>query len=152
MNRLAGKVAVVTGGASGIGAGAAELMAAKGAGVCRTDITVPDSGPPVLRHDVASAEDWRRVHDHVIETFGRVDVLVNSAGIFLAGMVADVTVETWDRVVAVNQAGTLLGMQTFADALGRDGGGSIVNLSSYAGMRGHGTSVAYQATKFAIRV
>lgn len=149
---MSGKVAVITGGASGIGAGTAETMRAEGGEVCVTDISASDDpASDVLHHDVSSRSDWQRVHDHVLERYGRVDALVNCAGIFAEGMVKDVTVETWDRIVAVNQTGTLLGMQAFAKALGQDGGGAIINLSSYAGMQGHGTSVAYQATKWAIR-
>ncbi|HEX3792141.1 MAG TPA: SDR family oxidoreductase [Pseudonocardiaceae bacterium] len=150
--RLAGKVAVVTGGASGIGKGAADLMRAEGAQVCVTDIVLPDvATPEQITHDVSAEADWQRVHDHVLATFGRVDVLVNSAGIFREGMIADIPLDTWHRMVAVNQTGILLGMRTFADALARDGGGSIINLSSHAGMQGQGSSIAYQATKWAVR-
>jgi 3alpha(or 20beta)-hydroxysteroid dehydrogenase len=149
---LAGKVAVVTGGASGIGAGAVQAMLAQGAQVCATDIATPAAPQyPLLEHDVSRMQDWQRVREHVLGEFGRVDILVNSAGIFREGMTSDISLSTWDRVVAVNQTGILLGMQVFADGLARDGGGSIVNLSSYAGMQGRGTSIAYQATKWAVR-
>jgi 3alpha(or 20beta)-hydroxysteroid dehydrogenase len=154
MTRLDGKVAIITGGASGIGDGAARLLRDHGAIVCVTDIREPaaaDRELHFLPHDVSSPADWQRVHDHVLGQFGRLDVLVNSAGIFREGLTADVSMPTWNDVIATNQTGTMLGMQTCADSLGRDGGGSIVNLSSYAGMQGRGTSIAYQASKWAVR-
>jgi 3alpha(or 20beta)-hydroxysteroid dehydrogenase len=121
--------------------------------VCITDVNAPSDGDGLmfLEHDVSSADAWQRVHDRVLSEFGRVDVLVNNAGIFVPGMIADVPLEAWDRTLAINQTGILLGMRTFADALEASGHGSIVNMSSYAGMQGYGTSVAYQATKWAAR-
>ncbi|GAA1280888.1 oxidoreductase [Planotetraspora silvatica] len=153
MGKLDGRVAVVTGGSSGIGAGAARHLRDEGAQVCITDVNAPDDGGGLmfLDHDVSSADAWRRVHDRVVAEFGRVDVLVNNAGIFLPGMIADISLEVWNRTLAVNQTGILLGMQTFADVLEESGRGSIVNMSSYAGMQGHGTSVGYQAAKWAVR-
>ncbi|GAA4562679.1 SDR family NAD(P)-dependent oxidoreductase [Planotetraspora kaengkrachanensis] len=153
MGKLDGRIAVVTGGSSGIGAGTARHLRDEGAEVCVTDVSPPreDGGLMYLEHDVSSADAWLRVRDLVVSEFGRVDVLVNNAGIFLPGMIADISLEVWHRTLAVNQTGILLGMQTFAGALEESGRGSIVNMSSYAGMQGHGTSVAYQAAKWAVR-
>jgi 3alpha(or 20beta)-hydroxysteroid dehydrogenase len=153
MGKLEGRVAVVTGGSSGIGAGTARHLRDEGARVCVTDLRAPadDDGLLFLEHDVSSADAWLRVRDRVLAELGQVDVLVNNAGIFLPGMIADIPLETWDRTLAVNQTGVLLGMRTFADALESSGHGSIVNMSSYAGMQGYGTSVAYQAAKWAVR-
>lgn len=153
MGKLDGRVAIVTGGSSGIGAGTARHLRDEGAQVCITDVKAPadDAGFLFCDHDVSSADAWRRVHDQVLAAFGRVDILVNNAGVFHPGMIADIPLEVWDHTLAVNQTGVLLGMRTFADALEASCHGSIINLSSYAGMQGYGTSIAYQATKWAIR-
>jgi NAD(P)-dependent dehydrogenase (short-subunit alcohol dehydrogenase family) len=154
VTRLDGKVAVISGGASGIGAAAAARLAAAGASVVVGDVVSPNTAADDARFvtlDVTSSDSWRELRETVLSAFGRVDVLINSAGIFRDGMTAEISATVWDRVVAVNQTGTFLGMQTFADSLASDGGGSIVNLSSYAGMQGHGTSIAYSATKWAVR-
>jgi 3alpha(or 20beta)-hydroxysteroid dehydrogenase len=147
------KVVLVTGGASGIGAAAAERLTEAGATVYVSDIRAPEKATAELfiSHDVSSAEGWGLAVSTIRERSGRLDGLVNSAGIFRAGMVADIPLETWQQILEVNQTGILLGMQASIDLLTENGGGAIVNLSSYAGMQGHGTSIAYQATKWAVR-
>jgi 3alpha(or 20beta)-hydroxysteroid dehydrogenase len=153
MTGMAGKVVLVTGGASGIGAAAAERLRQSGARVCVSDLKAPahETADMFVEHNVTSAEAWRLTHLAVLREFGRLDGLVNSAGIFRPGMIAEIAPDTWQEVIATNQTAVLLGMQTCADSLAEDGGGSIVNLSSHAGMQGQGTSVAYQAAKWAVR-
>jgi NAD(P)-dependent dehydrogenase (short-subunit alcohol dehydrogenase family) len=148
-----GKVILVTGGASGIGAAAVTRFREVGATVFVSDVRDPEdlSADLFVEHDVASPEGWDHVLTRIRERSGRLDGLVNSAGIFRAGMIADIELDTWHQLLAVNQTGILLGMRACIELLSEDGGGSIVNLSSYAGMQGHGTSVAYQATKWAVR-
>jgi 3alpha(or 20beta)-hydroxysteroid dehydrogenase len=153
MSRMEGKVVLVTGGASGIGAAAAHRLHESGARVCVSDIRAPDERATSMfvEHDVASADSWSAVVSTVQREFGRLDGLVNSAGIFRGGLIVDTSLETWEEVIGVNQTGILLGMQFCIDLLAGEDGGSIVNLSSYAGMQGHGTSIAYQAAKWAVR-
>jgi 3alpha(or 20beta)-hydroxysteroid dehydrogenase len=147
------KVVLVTGGASGIGAAAVTLLREAGATVYASDVQRNGGGQDELfiEHDVTSPEDWARTIATIDQRSGRLDGLVNNAGIFRPGMISDISMDTWQEVLAVNQTGTLLGMQASIELLAQNGGGAIVNLSSYAGMQGHGTSIAYQATKWAAR-
>jgi 3alpha(or 20beta)-hydroxysteroid dehydrogenase len=141
VRRVEGKIVVVTGAASGQGAAEAAALAAEGATVIATDVNESDG---VRRLDVSRPEDWRALADEV----GRIDGLVNNAGIPWRARVDEVQLEDWDRVLRVNLTGTLLGIQTAA-ALMPDGG-SIVNVSSLAGLTGyHG--VAYTASKWGVR-
>ena len=159
MARLEGKVVIVTGGASGIGKASAELMAAEGARVVITDIntalgeaTAADIGHGAifLQQDVAQEKDWATVIATVLETFGRLDVLVNNAGVVVVADVEQTTLEQWDFVHAVGTRGTFLGMQHAIKAM-RDSGGSIINLSSVAAIAGYPLVFAYSASKGAIR-
>jgi 3alpha(or 20beta)-hydroxysteroid dehydrogenase len=153
---LSGTVAVVTGGGSGIGAASAAMLASHGATVVVTDVragaaldVVAPLGPGHmgLEHDVRNVADWRRV----LEAAGRVDVLVNSAGIMRAGGLSEIELDDYHDVVAVNQTGVLLGMRCCAPLMTARGGGSIVNISSFAGVQGSGSSIAYTASKWAVR-
>ena len=157
--RLAGKVALITGGARGQGAEEGRLFATEGAAVVLADVldeageaTAGGIEGATYQHlDVSSEADWERGVDDVMERHGRLDVLVNNAGIDLIKPLDATTLEEFERLVAINQTGTFLGMRTVARALqAAQLGGSIINISSVAGLegvRGHG---AYSGTKFAV--
>jgi 3alpha(or 20beta)-hydroxysteroid dehydrogenase len=158
MGRLDGKVALVTGGARGQGAAEGALFAAEGATVYLTDVladdgakTAADIGGTFLSHDVTDPGQWRSVVERIVADQGRLDVLVNNAGILHWAAMTDTPLEVWDRIVAVNQTGVFLGMQAVAPAMKQQGSGSIVNISSIAGMRGSAPCFAYGATKWAVR-
>ncbi|MBM3684386.1 MAG: glucose 1-dehydrogenase [Actinobacteria bacterium] len=160
MGTLDGKVAIITGAARGQGAEEARLFAGAGAHVVITDVLDEPGertagsidGAEYLRLDVTSEEGWERVVADVVARHGRLDVLVNNAGIYSGGQLVNVRTEEWDRVIAVNQTGVFLGMRTAARAMIAAGnGGSIVNISSIAGMMGIFGGTAYGATKWAVR-
>ena len=134
---LAEKVVVVTGAGRSLGAVIAEACAVEGATVIATDVTGEDDGP-VLRHDVTRADDWTRVVDDVVRAHGRVDGLVNNAAVILeARPFLEEMPEEFARVLDVNVMGVWLGMQSAGRAMTATGGGSIVNISSTAGMVAH---------------
>ncbi|MDE0840668.1 MAG: SDR family oxidoreductase [Porticoccaceae bacterium] len=160
MARLDGKIVVVTGGASGLGRSGATLMHAEGAVVVITDInaelgreTAAEVGENCLylEHDVSQLDDWNRVFEQVIERYGRVDVLVNNAGIVVVADVEKTTLEEWRRVHSVGTDGTFFGIQLAIGAMRKTGGGSIINMSSLAGIMGYPLIFAYSASKGAIR-
>lgn len=166
MARLADKVAIITGAASGMGLAGAQLFAAEGAIVVMTDIAetalqkqaaaLQAAGRTViaLPLDVASPAGWNDVVEETIEKFGRVEVLVNNAGMFLPGGILDVELDAWNRVLAVNTTGVWLGMKSAIPYMQRQGQGSIINVSSVAALVG-GTAdngfAAYSASKGAVR-
>src|SRR4051812_44299442 len=161
MGRLSGKVALITGAARGQGATEARLFAAEGAQLVLGDVLDADGelvakelGADVAvyrHHDVTSTDEWREIVALAVETFGRLDVLVNNAGIFRITPLATTTAEDYLHVININQVGTFLGMQAVIGAMRKSGGGSIVNLSSIAGLRGSGGTIAYSASKWAVR-
>jgi NAD(P)-dependent dehydrogenase (short-subunit alcohol dehydrogenase family) len=160
MGRVRGKVAIVTGGAKGIGRATATLLAREGARVIIADIdeaagkaTVRRIGRAAhfLRHDVRSEADWRSLVDQVMTRHRRIDVLVNNAGIYLIKPVADTTVEELEEIMAVNVRGVFLGMKHLAPLMARRKQGSIVNLSSMDGIVGSEGHTAYGASKGAVR-
>jgi 3alpha(or 20beta)-hydroxysteroid dehydrogenase len=150
--RVAGKVAVVTGAANGQGAAEAAALAAEGATVIATDIVEPVGVLPenvsFRKLDVGSKDDWVELAEHIRATHGRLDVLVNNAGMTGRSQIADVDLELWNRVFTVNVTGPMLGMQTLMPLMGR--GSSVINTSSEAGLTGH-WPVAYTASKWALR-
>lgn len=157
--RLAGKVAMITGGARGQGAVEGELFAAQGATVILTDILDAEGeataaaidGAHYLRLDVSSEEEWETVVAGIMADHGRIDVLVNNAGVDLAKKMVDTTLDDYERLYAINQRGVFLGMRTVARALIQaEHGGSIINISSVAGLEGVMNRVAYSATKWAV--
>ena len=156
---LAGKVALITGGARGQGAAEARLFAAAGATVVIADVldeagaqTATETGAQYVHLDVTSEDDWQAVVDDVAAAHGRFDVLVNNAGILRGATLVKETLEQWHQVLAVNQTGTFLGMRTAARAMIAAGnGGSIVNISSVAGIAGTFGSTSYSASKWAVR-
>jgi 3alpha(or 20beta)-hydroxysteroid dehydrogenase len=158
MGRLDGKVAIVTGGARGQGGAEAALFRAEGAEVVITDVLAEAGqshaagiGATFITHDVRSEEEWAEVVRQTIERHGRIDVLVNNAGIFQRAKLLDTTVEDYRRIVDVNQLGVFLGMKAVAPAMIAQQAGSIVNISSIAGLVGSPGAFAYGASKFAVR-
>ncbi|MEU1597033.1 glucose 1-dehydrogenase [Streptomyces sp. NPDC005708] len=155
MNRLEGKVGIVTGASRGIGHAIVDAMAAEGAAVIATSRAAADdsfgAGVTYASLDVASEADWQRVISEVIDRHGRVDFLVNNAGIIAYETVHELTSEEWNRVVAVNQTGTWLGMREVIPQMITQGGGSIINVSSIWGSAAVAGAHAYHATKGAVR-
>ena len=160
MARLDGKVAIITGGARGQGAAEARLFASEGAQVVIGDILDEDGelvaksiGPAASyrHHDVTHEAQWTDLVAHALATFGRVDVLVNNAGIFRYSPIESTTADAYMEMVRINQLGTFLGMKAVARPMADSGGGSIVNISSIAGLRGSPGTVGYSATKWAVR-
>lgn len=158
MAELDGRVALVTGGARGQGAAEARAFAAEGATVVITDVldevgekTAGELGCDYLHLDVSSEEEWESTVEAVVARYGRLDVLMNNAGIFKPAQLLNTSTELWDRTVAINQTGVFLGMRTAARAMIAAGnGGSIINTSSVAGLEGTFGATAYGATKWAV--
>jgi NAD(P)-dependent dehydrogenase (short-subunit alcohol dehydrogenase family) len=162
-NRLAGKVALITGGARGMGASEAQLFIDEGARVVIADVREdvgqetakrlsPDGSACVfLRHDVTQESDWKAVVDEVIKSFGQIDILVNNAGIFERGSVLDTSLEDFERTMNINVNGVFLGMKTVAPHMVQRQKGSIINISSVAGIQGTPGFLAYGASKWAVR-
>ena len=164
MGRLDGKVVLISGGARGQGALETELFVAEGASVVFGDV-LDDEGQSVERRiteaggeavyvhlDVTSDADWEDAVHTAEARFGRLDVLVNNAGIANAESIEDTTEDLWERIMAVNTKGVFLGTRKALPALRRAGGGSIINVSSIAGILGRPlTGSAYSASKGAVR-
>lgn len=158
MGRLEGKVALITGGARGQGAAEGTLFASEGASVVITDVldkegeqTAAGFGGKYLHHDVTDENAWSSIVEEVLELHGKIDVLVNNAGIWLTGSLANTRLADYRRVIEVNQIGVFLGMQAVAPAMIEAHSGSIINISSVAGLRGSPGAIAYSATKWALR-
>ncbi|WIM09750.1 SDR family oxidoreductase [Enhydrobacter sp.] len=160
MSELSGRVAIVTGGASGIGAASAKLLQDAGAAVIVADVLEAREGAGrFVRHDVASEGSWKALLADVMDREGRLDILVNNAGISGGmGNVETTTVEEWQRVQAVNSEGVFLGCRHAVEGMRKTGpdkpgtGGSIVNISSVAGLVSGAGSLAYTASKGAVRL
>ncbi|MEM9204430.1 MAG: glucose 1-dehydrogenase [Actinomycetota bacterium] len=160
MGRLDDKIALITGAARGQGAAEAARFIEEGATVVVTDVlddlgkqTAADLGSNAsyLHLDVSGPDQWQRVVDQVIADHGRIDVLVNNAGIFEVVDLENTSLDLWDKMVAINQTGVFLGMQTVARPMKAAGAGSIINISSIAGLQGVAMAHAYSATKWAVR-
>lgn len=157
MGRVSGKVALISGGASGLGRAAAQILAEHGARVVITDVQV-DAGTRVavdigrdvlfLRQDVSKEEDWQRVMSQILEEYGQLDVLVNNAALLHMASIEDTSLEDWRRIHAVNSDGVFLGCKYAVETMkGTTQGGSIINISSGAGLRPISLVPAYGASK-----
>lgn len=161
MTSLDQKVAVVTGAARGMGAAHVRTLVAAGAKVVFTDILEEDGiklqqelgeNTLFIKHDVASAEQWQAVIEKTEEAFGPINVLVNNAGIDLPPVdLQDAEEAQFRKIIDVNQVSVFLGMKYAVPSMKKAGGGSIVNISSLAGIIGAYKKVAYTASKFAVR-
>ena len=160
MGKLQGKVALITGAARGQGEAEARLFVAEGAKVVLGDV-LDDDGKRVAEalggaavychHDVSQPESWSNFTAVAEGAFGRIDALVNNAGILRMSSIAEITLEEYMQVIGINQVGVLLGMQAVIPGMTRAGGGSIVNISSVGGLSGVPGMVAYVSSKFAVR-
>jgi 3alpha(or 20beta)-hydroxysteroid dehydrogenase len=161
MGRLDGKVALITGGARGMGKSHVRHFVAEGARVVFGDV-LDDRGAYVaaklgeqscryLHHDVTSEDDWAAAVALAVEAFGRLDVLVNNAGVLTFASIADMPLAEFRRVLDVNAVGCWLGMKAVIEPMKQAGGGSIVNISSIEGFTGAAGLSAYSASKFAVR-
>ena len=159
MNRVNGKVCIVTGAASGVGREDALLLAREGAKVVLTDLN-DEAGRQVaaeigenalfIRQDIANEADWQNVIKVTLERFGRLDVLVNNAAILALGSIEDTSLELWQKVQKINTEGYFLGCKYAVQAMKESGGGSIVNMSSVAALGGMPMFCAYSASKGAV--
>ncbi|MGH2583928.1 MAG: SDR family NAD(P)-dependent oxidoreductase [Dehalococcoidia bacterium] len=163
--RLAGKVAIISGAASGMGAEEARLFAREGAKVVLADVletegrqveaSITDTGGEALfaRTDVTSEADWERAVEATVARFGRLDILVNNAGLSSSSAGPHLDTEGWRRIMEVNATGVFLGTKAAIPAMQAAGGGAIVNISSIMGfVGGEGGHPAYHASKGAVRI
>ena len=161
MGRLDGKVALITGGARGMGKSHVRHFVAEGARVVFGDV-LDDKGVAVagglggqccryVHHDVTSEQQWAAAVAAVVDTFGRLDVLVNNAGVLRFARIADMPLADFRQVLEVNAVGCWLGLKAVIGPMTAAGGGSIINISSIEGFTGAAGLSAYSASKFAIR-
>ena len=162
--RLANKVALITGGARGQGAVEAKLFATEGAYVVICDILDEEGkrieseinntgGSSLFAHlDVTDDSEWQNVIATTLNSFGKLDILVNNAGIYKWAQVEETTSELWDQTMDINAKGVFLGTKHAIPAMRNSGGGSIVNISSVAGLVGSANAAAYGASKGAVRL
>lgn len=160
MNRLDGEVAVITGGARGLGRAIAEAFVNEGARVCIADVrtelaqqTAAEIGSSAIavELDVTDEESWANALAEGESAFGALTVLVNNAGLAEGAPIAETTLESYRRVTEVNQTGVFLGMKSVIPAMKRAGHGSIINMSSIDGMVGSPRIISYIASKWAVR-
>ena len=160
MGRLDGKVALISGGARGMGEQEARLFAAEGARVVITDVldddgkqTAADIGAAATyhHHDVTRESDWTSVVDAVLAEHGQIDVLINNAGIFRFGATTTTSEDEYRQIIDVNQIGVFLGMKAVLPHMIERRSGSVINISSVAGLMGSPGMIAYGASKWAVR-
>ncbi|PHQ27964.1 SDR family oxidoreductase [Leeuwenhoekiella nanhaiensis] len=165
MDRVKNKVAIVTGGASGLGKSSAILLAREGAKIVITDVDDEngtkvvqdinnDGGEAIfIKQDVSKEEEWKMVIETTIKTYGKLHIVANSAGIGIGGTVEDVTLDDWKNLIDVNLHGTFLGTQYGIKGMKETGeGGSIINFSSIEGLIGDPNLPAYNASKGGVTI
>ncbi len=160
--KLEGKVAIISGGAGAMGATEAKMFASEGARVVIGDVVsgesvarkIEDRGGQALfcSLDVTREDDWVRAVELAEDRYGPVDVLVNNAGVFRTTVIHETPVEEWEDIMAINARGVFLGTKSVVPSMRRSGGGSIVNISSTAGLVGNALEGAYTASKGAVRL
>jgi len=160
MGRLTGKVALISGGARGMGAAHARALVAEDARVVLGDI-LDDEGAALVKEigdnaayvhlDVREKQQWHDAVAEAVQRFGSLNVLVNNAGIVNGNLLVDFELSEWQKIIDINLTGTFLGMQAATPAMIEAGGGSVINISSVEGMRGSPGLHGYTATKFAVR-
>ncbi|WP_330253527.1 glucose 1-dehydrogenase [Nocardia sp. NBC_00565] len=160
MGRLTGKVALISGGARGMGAAHVRALVAEDARVVFGDI-LDDEGATLAKElgdnaayvhlDVREKQQWRDAVAEAVQRFGSLNVLVNNAGIVNGNLLVDFELAEWQKIIDINLTGTFLGMQAATPAMIEAGGGSVINISSVEGMRGSPGLHGYTATKFAVR-
>ena len=160
MDRMEGKVALISGAARGMGQAEARLFAAEGAKVAVCDVRDAEgkavaeeigANATYLHLDVTQEDEWGAAVAATTSAFGKLDVLVNNAGIAEAAPLAEMSLESYQRVIDVNQTGVFLGMRAVVEAMTAAGGGSIVNISSIDGLIGMNNIISYVASKWAVR-
>jgi len=164
MNRVKGKVAIVTGAGQGLGKASAVVLAKEGAKVVVADINevngqavvdqiTAEGGSAIYQKlDVTSEDNWKTVVGNAVNTYGKLDVLVNNAGVFLGKSIVDTTLKEWRWVMSINLDGYFLGMKTAVPEMIKAGGGSIVNISAAGGKVGTVDAAAYDASKGGVRM
>ena len=160
MNRVQGKVAIVTGGSRGIGAAYARLLVAEGAKVVIGDVLDTEgkalaaelgADAAYIHLDVTQTADWAAAVAFAVKTFGSLTVLVNNAGIASGAAVTEFPLDMWRKTLDINLTGTFIGMQAVIPEMVKAKGGSIINISSVEGLRGSAGLHAYVASKFGVR-
>lgn len=160
MGRVQGKVAIVTGGASGMGKADAILLAREGASVVVADLNETDGqavadaigeAAVFMRLDVTDEDNWKAVVAAAVARFGRLDILVNNAGMIALGTIVDTDLAMWRKINSVNSEGVFLGCKHAIPEMAKAGGGSIINMSSVAAIHGQSFVAAYTASKGAVR-
>ena len=163
MGKLDGKVALISGGSRGQGEAQARLFAQEGASVALADVldaegqlvaeSINDTGGDAgyFHLDVSEQSQWAATVDAVVERFGRLDILINNAGIVRSSLIEDSTLQEYLEVIRINQVGVWLGMRAAIKPMKEAGGGCIINTSSTAGLEGYPGLSAYVSSKFAVR-
>jgi 3alpha(or 20beta)-hydroxysteroid dehydrogenase len=160
MGRVQDKIAIVTGGARGIGEAYARILVSEGAKVLVGDILDAQGAALVaelganaqyVHLDVTQPDHWREAVAFAVKTFGGLNILVNNAGIASAAPITEFKLDVWRRTIDINLTGTFLGMQAVIPEIAKSKGGSIINISSVEGLRGSAGLHAYVASKFAVR-
>mgnify|MGYP001127256317 FL=1 len=160
MGKFDGKVVLITGAARGQGASHARCFVEEGAKVVLTDVLTEEGealakelgeNAKFMKHDVRSEEEWQKVVEETEATFGPINVLVNNAGIVISKPLEELSEAEYRKVIDINQVGVFLGMKAVVPSMKKAGGGSIINISSINGLRGSRGTLAYDASKFAVR-
>lgn len=162
--RLEGKVALITGGSRGQGATEAELFVREGAKVVIADILEPEGNAVVaqiregggdasfIKLDVTSEDNWHDAVEFTLNTYGRLDILINNAAIYKRTPIVQTELDEWNQIMDINSTGVFLGTKHAVPAMQKSGGGSIINISSTAGLVGSGRGSAYGASKGSVRL